>query len=84
MTHEVEGEGYRSVVRLVLVSERLVFIGGLFVEVDGAIAGQQVLLPANAVQRRECCMAEEMSARSKKRRWTSFQGIKSGLIEIIM
>ena len=50
MTHEVEGEGYRSVVRLVLVSERLGFIGGLFVEVDGAIAGQQVLLPANAVQ----------------------------------
>ena len=49
MTHEVEGEGYRSVVRLVPVSERLGFIGGLFVEVDGAIAGQQVLLPANAV-----------------------------------
>ena len=49
MTHEVDGEGYRSVVRLVLVSERLGFIGGLFVEVDGAIAGQLVLLPANAV-----------------------------------
>ena len=49
MTNEVDGEGYRSVVRLVLVSERLGFIRGLFVEVDGPIAGQQVLLPANAV-----------------------------------
>ena len=49
MTHEVDREGYRSVVRLVLVSERLGFIGGRFVEVDGPIAGQQVLLPANAV-----------------------------------
>ena len=43
MTHEVDVEGYRSVVRLVLVSERLEFIGGLFVEVDGNIAGQQLL-----------------------------------------
>ena len=49
MTHEVDGEGYRSVVRLVLVSERLGFIGGLIVRVDGTIAGQQVFLPANAV-----------------------------------
>ena len=50
MTHEVDGEGYRSGVRLVLVSERLGFIGGLLVRgVDGNIAGQQLLLPANVV-----------------------------------
>ena len=43
MTHEVNGEGYRSVVPLVLVLERLGFIGGLFVEVGGNFAGQQLL-----------------------------------------
>ena len=50
MTHAVDGDGYRrGVVRLVLVPEGLGFIGGLLVRVDGNFAGQQVLLPANAV-----------------------------------
>ena len=43
MTHEVDVEGYRSVVRLVLVPKGLGFIGGLLVRVDGNIAGQQPL-----------------------------------------
>ena len=50
MTQEVDREGYRSgVVRLVLVLERLGFIGGLLVRVDGNIAGQQLFSPVNAV-----------------------------------
>ena len=50
MTHEVDGEGYRSgVVRLVLVVKRAGFIGGLFVRVDGTFAGKQFLGPVNAV-----------------------------------
>ena len=44
MTHEVDVEGYRSVVvRLVLVPKGLGFIGGLLVRVDGNIAGQHLL-----------------------------------------
>ena len=48
---DADGEGqYRSVVRLVVVvSERLGLIGGLFVRVDGSFAGRLLFLPANAV-----------------------------------
>lgn len=50
MTHEVDGEGYRSgVVRLVLVSERLGLIGGLLVRVDGNCVGKDLFCPVNAV-----------------------------------
>ena len=48
---DADGEGqYRSVVRLVVVvSDRLGLIGGLFVRVDGSFAGRLLFLPANAV-----------------------------------
>ena len=68
MTHTVDGEGYRSVVRLVIVTERLGLIGFRVVQVDGPFAGRFFHSPVNAVYRSECCMAEEMSARSRKRR----------------
>ena len=75
MTHTVDGEGYRSVVRLVLVTERLGLIGGLLVREDGTFAGLLLLLPAHAVYRRVLHGRRNVSKIKKKEMNKLFKGL---------